>query len=245
MSNNNNAGQSNTNYNWCARNGPQEPGEWIGGIGNQWENRNHPDDSFAEISENTEISHGDLRRLANTGEKNSQRCIMLMWKTLMSNNNNNNNNNSDNCSCRSNNNNRSHISICFGSQFLVIYIYILCRRKERNSPTGECKSNDGLMNQEYPHSVQGPIVERQCPGDIPRKPRIQWPKGNQTAIWKNLDHELSFLLTTHLKGPIDHQLSSFCRVIYDVCLEWFGAVTDKKIKLKENARIDDRYKKES
>ncbi len=46
--------------------------------------------------------------------------------------------------------------------------------------------------------------------------------------WTNLDQELSFLLNTHLKGPIDHQLSSFCRVIYDVCLEWFGAVTNKK-----------------
>ena len=86
------------------------------------------------------------------------------------------------------------------------------------------------MNQEYPHSVQGPIVKRQRPGDIPNKPRIQWPKGNQTATWTNLDQELSFLLTTHLKSPIDHQLSSFCRVIYDVCLEWFGAVTDKKDK---------------
>ena len=44
--------------------------------------------------------------------------------------------------------------------------------KECNSPTGECKSNDGLMNQEYPHSIQEPIAERQCPGDIPSKPRI-------------------------------------------------------------------------
>ena len=104
--------------------------------------------------------------------------------------------------------------------------------KQRNSPAGVCKSNDGLMNQEYPHSVQGPIVKRQRPGDIPHKPRIQGPKGNQTATWTNLDQELSFLLNTHLKGPIDHQLSSFCRVIYDVCLEWFGAVTNKKDKTK-------------
>ena len=60
-----------------------------------------------------------------------------------------------------------------------------CWCKQRNSPTGECKSNDGLMNQEYPHSVQGLIVEQQRPGDIPRKPRIQWPKGNHTASWTN------------------------------------------------------------
>ena len=53
--------------------------------------------------------------------------------------------------------------------------------KQRNSPTGECKSNDGLMNQEYSHSVQEPIGERQHPGGIPNKPRIQWPKSNQIA----------------------------------------------------------------
>ena len=39
-----------------------------------------------------------------------------------------------------------------------------------------------------------------------------------------------FLLTTHLKGPIDQQITSFGRVIYDVCLEYFGAVTHKKNK---------------
>ena len=111
-------------------------------------------------------------------------------------------------------------------------IHKACWCKQRNSPTREYKLNDGLMNQEYPHSVQGPIVKRQCPGDIPHKPRIQWPKGSQTATWTNLDQELSFLLTTHLEGPIDHQLSSFCRVIYDVCLEWFDAVMDKKDKTK-------------
>ena len=44
--------------------------------------------------------------------------------------------------------------------------------KQRNSPTGESKSNDGLMNQEYPHSVQEPIGERERPVDIPSKPRI-------------------------------------------------------------------------
>ena len=32
--------------------------------------------------------------------------------------------------------------------------------KQRNSPTGEFKSNGGLMNQEYPHNIQEPIVER-------------------------------------------------------------------------------------
>ena len=46
---------------------------------------------------------------------------------------------------------------------------------------GECKSNDGLMNQDHPHGVQEPIAERQRPEDIPSKPRIHCLKGNQIA----------------------------------------------------------------
>ena len=41
-----------------------------------------------------------------------------------------------------------------------------------NSPIGECKSNDGLMNQDYPLSIHETIAERQHPGDITSKPRI-------------------------------------------------------------------------
>ena len=51
-------------------------------------------------------------------------------------------------------------------------IHKACWCKQRNSPTGECKSNDGLMNQENPHSIQESIAERQHPGDIPSKQRI-------------------------------------------------------------------------
>ena len=89
------------------------------------------------------------------------------------------------------------------------------------------------MNQEHPHSVPEAIAERQQPGDIPSKPRIQWPKGNQIATWTNLGQELSFFLTTHLKGPIDQQIASYCRIIYDICLEWFGVVMHKKDKTEE------------
>ena len=46
------------------------------------------------------------------------------------------------------------------------------RCEQRNSPAGECKSNDGPMNQVYPHSIHEPIADHQCPGDIPCKPRI-------------------------------------------------------------------------
>ena len=83
--------------------------------------------------------------------------------------------------------------------------------KQRISPTGECKSNDGLMNQEHPHSITDSITERQRPGDTFSKPRIQWPKGNHIVTWTNLDQELSLLLATHLKGPSAQQMTYFCK----------------------------------
>ena len=75
-------------------------------------------------------------------------------------------------------------------------------RKQRNFSTGECKSNDGLMNQDYPHSIHRPIAERQRLGRIPTKLRIEWPKGNQIASWTNLDQELSFYSPPILRAPL-------------------------------------------
>ena len=42
-----------------------------------------------------------------------------------------------------------------------------------------------------------------------------------------------FLLTTHFRDPIDQRITSFCRFTYDICLEWFRAVTHKKDKTEE------------
>ena len=51
----------------------------------------------------------------------------------------------------------------------------------------ECKSIDGVVNLDYTYIVQDPIVKRQCLRKILNKPKIQWSKGNQKAIWTNLD----------------------------------------------------------
>ena len=96
-------------------------------------------------------------------------------------------------------------------QDLRIYKARWC--KQRNFPIGECKSIDGFMNLDFTHSVQDSIIEWQHPGEILSKPRIQWPKGNQKAIWTNLDQELSFTLTTNLKGP-NRQLISLILKLY-------------------------------
>ena len=59
-----------------------------------------------------------------------------------------------------------------------------------------------------------------APGEILGKPSIPWPKGNQKAIWTNLDQELSFILTTNLKGSIRQQIR-FYKIIYGVCFVLF------------------------
>lgn len=54
------------------------------------------------------------------------------------------------------------------------------------------------------------------------KARIEWPRGNQSSTWTNLDQELSTTLTVRLKGYTVKQLSLFCEIAYDMCLERFG-----------------------
>ena len=54
-----------------------------------------------------------------------------------------------------------------------------------------------------------------------------------------------FLLTTHLEGPIDQQITSFSRIIYDVCLKCFCEVTQKKRwNWRKTNRIDDGYRRD-
>ena len=52
-------------------------------------------------------------------------------------------------------------------------IHKACRCKQQNSPIGECKLNDGVMNLNYTHSVQDFIVEWQRPGEILNELRIE------------------------------------------------------------------------
>ena len=55
-----------TNYNWHSQYSHQRIGTVTGGIGNKRMSRDHPNYSIDEISQNTETSPGDLRRLAVT-----------------------------------------------------------------------------------------------------------------------------------------------------------------------------------
>ena len=53
-----------TNCNWCAQYSHQRIGKGSGRVGNKNTSRDHPNDSTVKISQNTEKSPGDLRRLA-------------------------------------------------------------------------------------------------------------------------------------------------------------------------------------
>ena len=66
-------GDSDINWNLCARNNPQSLGTGPGRLRNQRTSRDHPNYSISKISQNNEKSPEDLRRLsANNGVKNSQ-----------------------------------------------------------------------------------------------------------------------------------------------------------------------------
>ena len=94
-------GQYYASFIWCIRNSPQESGEEIGGMWNQWENRTFPDYDIAEIGKNTVKSPEDLRRHALTQTPVKDHRLTLLGNTckeyknkkIINNDNNNNNNN--------------------------------------------------------------------------------------------------------------------------------------------------------
>ena len=86
----------------------------------------------------------------------------------------------------------------------------------------ESKATDGNSNPEPNHSVHEPIAVQANPGDVKSKVRIQWPRANQHAAWKQLDEELAATLSMRLKGPIAKQLSAFSETCHTMCLDKFG-----------------------
>ena len=102
--------------------------------------------------------------------------------------------------------------------------------KQQRNPPLDNKANDGNSNPDNYHSVPEPIAAPPPPppGDVPTKARVQWPRGNKSSIWTELDRELSIVLTSRLKGSTAKQLSSFCEVAYEVCLEKFGEEVKRK-----------------
>ena len=70
-----------TNYNWCTWYSHQPIDTRTGGFGNKRTSRDHPDYSIIKISQNTEESPGDLRRLAVTKTPVRNLRQTLVWKS--------------------------------------------------------------------------------------------------------------------------------------------------------------------
>ena len=75
--------------------------------------------------------------------------------------------------------------------------------KQCNLLIEECKLNNGMTNPDYIHNIQDPIVDHQYLTEILSRPRIQWPKSKQRAIWSYLDQVLSIIVANHLKCPMN------------------------------------------
>ena len=74
-------GGSDTNCNWCTRNGSQIFRKETGKVGNQRTRRDDPNYSIVKISQNTEESPGNLKRLVATVILVKDHLLTLVGKT--------------------------------------------------------------------------------------------------------------------------------------------------------------------
>ena len=69
-----------SDWNWCTRYRHQRNDKGSGELGNKRMGGNHSNSSIIKISQNTEKSHGNLRRLAVTRNPVRNHQLTLMWK---------------------------------------------------------------------------------------------------------------------------------------------------------------------
>ena len=82
-------GDGDIGYNWCTWNTPQWFGKRSGRSGNRKKNQKCLNYSLLEINQNTELSPGNLRRLAVTQTTEKDHQLNLVWKTCKEENHNN------------------------------------------------------------------------------------------------------------------------------------------------------------
>ena len=67
-------------YKWCAWHVSQNLGKETERNGNRWANRDHPKSTIVVVRQNTEKSHGDLRRLLVTQTQVKGHQLTQVWK---------------------------------------------------------------------------------------------------------------------------------------------------------------------
>lgn len=87
-------------------------------------------------------------------------------------------------------------------------------------PTVNKSSTPNPKSQE-PCSAGG----RKKPG---RRDAIKWPRARETAVWQQLDNDLSLILEYSLHGRVEAKLSCMGDILYDECRNRFGELTEKQ-----------------
>ncbi|XP_021349432.1 uncharacterized protein LOC110466448 [Mizuhopecten yessoensis] len=77
----------------------------------------------------------------------------------------------------------------------------------------------GNLNEASAHGVQA-VRDR-------RLDKVQWPKTNDEAAWRNLDQDLEAILETTLQGNVERKVEALTSIVYSVCKERFGVETSR------------------
>ena len=105
-----------------------------------------------------------------------------------------------------------------------------CQRKTAvQHRRSEDRKMTGRIPQEANHSGNDPALEQTKESIGERKPKIKWPKANETALCKQFDEEVNKKLIK-MKGTMDQKLEKLAGTIYEEGLKQFGLEVEKKAK---------------
>lgn len=71
----------------------------------------------------------------------------------------------------------------------------------------------------------GPRRVRKEPG---RRQPVKWPKANETAVWQQLDNDLSIILENSLRGQVETNLNCIGDILYEECRGRFGILEARR-----------------
>ena len=121
------------------------------------------------------------------------------------------------------------------------------KKCQRKSAVQQRRSLDrktlGGVPQESNHSVNDPTLEQEKKTIGEKKPKIKWPKANETAVYKQFDEEVNKKLMK-MKGTTEQKLEKLAATIYEEGLKLFGLESESKEKTgkpqRKNSRRQDK-----
>ena len=131
-------------------------------------------------------------------------------------------------------------------QGLRIHQGKVCRKKGARERRSTDRQTESLIPPENNHSgndsTQGQMNAEISIGE--RKPKVKWPKANQTAEYNRFDEEVNKRLMK-AKGSTEEKLENLAKVIYEEGMKRFGPEkeqTEKKHTAKQTSRRQEKIK---